>query len=189
MNGNLENCFGFALTIGIPDLNSIVSNHSITIAKYSLFLNLLIYFMMNGAQIFETFVFIPRWASGNEPNLGILNTEFKSADLKYFWILFHSIHEIIFLVSLFFCYQIEGIGNYLCFLFILHMLVRAWTIIYFANKIIWFQSLASSIKKNSPKVINEIRKWIFWNYFRVSIYLGISICMIPLAIRILKVNG
>lgn len=189
MNMILENCFVFATTIWIQDLTNFVSNHSLSIAKYSLFLNLLIYFLMNGAQIFETIVFIPRWAFGTVSNLGLLNTEYKSAGLKYFWILFHSVHEIIFLVSLLFCYQIDEIGTNLFLLFILHIGVRAWTIIYFANKIIWFQSLARTNDKHSIKVDSEIKKWVILNYLRVSIYIGISFLMVPLTIKILNLNG
>lgn len=189
MNGILDNCFGFAVTMGMQELSIFLAKNSLSIAKYSLVLNVLIYFSMNGAQIFETFVFVPRWACGKDPNLSILHTEYKSADLKYFWILFHSIHEIIFLVSLIFCFPLEGIGNYLLYLFIFHMGIRVWTIIYFANKIIWFQSFAHTIEKLPIKVLHEIRKWIFWNYFRVSLFIGISICIIPLVIKILEING
>lgn len=179
----------FIFMLGIQEMASFVSNNSLALAKYSLLGNLLIYFLMNGAQIFETLVFVPRWASGNVSNLQILNTEIKSANLKYFWILFHSIHEIIFLVSLVFCYQLEGIGNCLLLLFILHMAVRVWTVAYFAQKIIRFQSLAITVGYHSHEGTNEIKTWVFLNYFRVSIYIGISILMIPLVIKILKVNG
>ncbi|TGK86993.1 hypothetical protein EHQ24_05200 [Leptospira noumeaensis] len=181
--------FIFAAMIGIQDIVSLVSEHSLSLAKYSLFLNLLVYFLMNGSQIFETLVFVPRWAKGNVPNFQILNTEVKSANLKYFWILFHSIHEIIFLISLLFCYQIEGIGNSLVLLFVLHMAVRVWTVVYFAEKIIRFQSLANSASDYPLKISNEIRMWVFLNYFRVSIYIGISVLMIPLVIKILKIDG
>ncbi|TGM43222.1 hypothetical protein EHQ75_03260 [Leptospira levettii] len=189
MNMIVENCFVFATTFGLSDVTNFVSHQSLSIAKYTLLLNLLIYFLMNGAQIFETIVFVPRWANGTVPDLGLLNTEYKSADLKYFWILFHSLHEIIFLVSLIFCYQIDGIGNDLFLLFILHIGVRAWTIIYFANKIIWFQSMANTIDKYSIKVFSDIKKWVIWNYIRVIIYIGISILMVPLTIKILNMNG
>ncbi|MGE8722394.1 hypothetical protein ACO2KH_13750 [Leptospira terpstrae] len=189
MNGILENCFVFAAMIGFQDLTIFVTKHSLLIAKYSLFLNLLIYFLMNGAQIFETIVFVPRWAFGIDHNFGLLNTKYKSADLKYFWISFHTVHEIIFLVSLIFCYKIEGIGNNLLVLFFLHMVVRVWTIIYFANKIIWFQTLANTIDKHSIKVLKEIKKWIYLNYLRVSIYIVISIFMVPLSIKILNLHG
>lgn len=189
MNMIVVNYFVFATTFGISDVTNFVSIHSLSIAKYSLLLNLLIYFLMNGAQIFETIVFVPRWAIGTVPVLSLLNTEYKSADLKYFWILFHSIHEILFLVSLLFCFQIEGIGTNLFLLFILHIGVRAWTIIYFANKIIWFQSVANTIDKHSVQVFSEIKKWVIWNYLRVTIYIGISIFMVPLTIKILNLNG
>lgn len=48
--------------IGIQDITSLVFDHSLPLAKYSLFINLLVYFLMNGAQIFETLIFVPRWA-------------------------------------------------------------------------------------------------------------------------------
>ncbi|TGL37701.1 hypothetical protein [Leptospira perdikensis] len=189
MSYMIEKSFVIASIIGIQDMTSFVFENSLSLAKYSLLINLLIYFLMNGAQIFETLVFVPRWASGNRPNLQILNTEIKSANLKYFWILFHSIHEIIFLISLVFCYSIEGIGNCLVLLFLLHMAVRVWTVIYFAGKIIRFQFLANTIGSHSFELTNEIKKWVFWNYIRVSIYIGISIMMIPLVVKLLKING
>ncbi|EKJ85536.1 hypothetical protein CLV96_0855 [Leptospira meyeri] len=189
MNYVIGKSFVFNSMIGIQDMATFVSNNSLALAKYSLLTNLLIYFLMNGAQIFETLVFVPRWATGHVTNLQILNTEIKSADLKYFWIMFHSIHEIIFLVSLLFCYQIEGIGHWLVVLFILHMAVRVWTVVYFAGKIIRFQFLANTDGFHSLEGKNEIKTWVILNYFRVSIYIGISILMIPLVIKILKVNG
>lgn len=178
-----------ASIIGIQEIVSFVSHHSLSIATYSLLFNLLIYFLMNGAQIFETLVFVPRWANGNLQNLQILNTEIKSANLKYFWILFHSIHEVIFLISVLFCYQIEGIGHFLLILFLIHFVVRVWTVVYFAQKIIRFQSLVNTEDSHSTETISEIRNWVLLNYFRVSIYIGISFFMIPLVIQILKVNG
>ncbi|TGL11898.1 hypothetical protein EHQ42_15005, partial [Leptospira levettii] len=60
----VENCFVFATTFGLSDVTNFVSHQSLSIAKYTLLLNLLIYFLMNGAQIFETIVFVPRWANG-----------------------------------------------------------------------------------------------------------------------------
>lgn len=182
--------FILASTFYIQELVSYVSDHSLSIATYSLLLNLLIYFLMNGAQIFETLIFVPRWANGNLKNLQLLNIESKSANLKTFWILFHSIHEVIFLVSVLFCYRMEGIGRFLVILFLIHFLVRVWTVVYFAQKIIRFQTLAETNDSHfSDNVRSEIKKWVFLNYFRVGIYLGISICMLPLVIKILKMNG
>ncbi|MDF3820257.1 hypothetical protein P3G55_10120 [Leptospira sp. 96542] len=152
-----------------------------------LLINLLIYFLMNGAQIFETLVFVPRWATGNLQNLSILNSEIKSANLKYFWIVFHSVHEIVFLSSVVFCFEIDGVGKQLVILFFIHVFIRIWTVTYFAQKIIKFQKVAENRSlEPSENIDKQIKTWVILNYLRVSLYIGISILMVPLTIIALK---
>jgi hypothetical protein len=80
-------------------------------AEIWLCITTLLYFLMNGAQIFETLVFVPKWVSSPPENFKLL-LDGKGISLKVFWIVFHSIHEIAFILALVFCWKIDPVRNY-----------------------------------------------------------------------------
>src|SRR5690606_7055986 len=114
--------------------------HYLTRAEIGLFITTLAYFMMNGAQLFETTVIIPKWTASPPESLAMLGGKY-GFDLKTFWIVTHSLHEITFLLALIFCWKIDPVRNWLLFLFFLHVAVRAWTLLYFAPNIVEFQKI------------------------------------------------
>lgn len=146
-------------------------------------LTTLVYFMMNGAQIFETLVFVPKWTVSPPGHFQLL-LDGRGTSLKTFWIVFHSIHEVTFILALIFCLNIPVVRTWLLVLFTLHMAVRVWTVLYFAAHIIQFQKMAEG-----ALVVDDLeaktRSWQALNYVRVGIFIGISLLLIPLCIKLM----
>lgn len=155
---------------------------SITRGEIWLCITTLLYFLMNGAQIFETLVFVPKWASSPPETFKFLQNG-KGASLKFFWIILHSLHEIAFILAIIFCWKIDPVRNWLLALFIIHAAVRIWTLTFFAPNIIQFQNLAVS-SSISEEIISRISLWKTLNYVRVAIYIAVSIGFIPLCIKL-----
>lgn len=145
-----------------------------------------IYFFINGAQIFETLVFVPKWSASPPESLKILS-DGPGMSLKTFWILFHSIHEIVFIMAIVFCWKIDPVRNWLILLLIIHFSVRVWTLSYFAPNIIDFQNMAEdpSLK---DKIATRISRWQFLNYIRVAVFIVVSIGFIPLCVKLFSMR-
>lgn len=154
---------------------------SIARAEIWLCITTLLYFLMNGAQIFETLIFVPKWASSPPETFKILQ-DGKGTSLKIFWIILHSLHEIAFILAIIFCWKVDPVRNWLLALFIIHAAVRVWTLTFFAPNIIQFQNLVSS--SISEEIISKILLWKTLNYIRVAIYIAVSIGLIPLCIKL-----
>ncbi len=163
-----------------------ITTSYLTRAELWLCITTLIYFSMNGAQIFETLVFVPKWADSPPDNFKLL-LDGRGASLKNFWIIFHSLHEIIFIVTIIFCWKIDSVRNWLLILFVIHFAVRVWTLSFFAPNIISFQKAAEtpSLIKD---LINRVSLWQTLNYVRVAIFMAISIGLIPLCIKLFKLR-
>lgn len=151
-----------------------------------LFLTTLIYFLMNGAQIFETAVLVPKWTAAPPESFQLFKGKY-GIDLKTFWIVIHSIHEITFLLAIFLCWKIDPVRNWLLILFAVHFSVRAWTLIYFAPNIIEFQKMANTTIP-SLDLLHRTTRWKNLNYIRVAIFIAVSIGLIPLCIKILNLR-
>src|SRR5690606_11130521 len=117
----------------------------------------------NGAQLFETTVIIPKWTASPPESLAMLGGKY-GFDLKTFWIVTHSLHEITFLLALIFCWKIDPVRNWLLFLFFLHVAVRAWTLLYFAPNIVEFQKIPTS-GTTDTNLLARTSQWRTLNYF------------------------
>lgn len=167
-------------------MNGITASY-LSRAETWLFITTLIYFLMNGAQLFETAVIIPKWTAAPPESFQLFKGPY-GLDFKPFWITMHSIHEITFILAIIFCWKLE-IRNYLLLLFVLHFAVRIWTLTYFAPNIIEFQKIANTGNIESG-LLNKTTLWKNLNYIRVGIFIAISFGLIPLCIKLLnhKVN-
>lgn len=151
-------------------------------AEFWTLLTTAIYFLMNGAQLFETLIFVPRWAASPPESLQFLQ-DGQGLGLKAFWIGFHSLHELTFILAILFCWKIDSVRNGLILIFILHFAVRAWTLAYFAPNIIDFQKIADT--QELDRLVKErIENWKKWNFVRVAIYIGLSAGMVPLLLKL-----
>lgn len=147
----------------------------------------LFYFLINGAQVFETAVFVPKWAASPPETLKLL-ADRNGMSLKTFWILFHSLHEITFILAIVCCWKIDPIRNWLLILFVLHFAVRVWTILFFAPNIIGFEKIANG-EAATAGLINRVSLWQTLNYLRVAIFIIISLCLIPLCIKLMNMKN
>lgn len=160
-----------------------VTNNYLSRAETWLFITILVYFLMNGAQIFETVVIVPAWTSSPPDSLQML----KRIDLKTFWIAIHSIHEIIFIVAIICCWKLD-IRNWLLILFAIHFAVRIWTLTYFAPHIMEFQEITTSTTIGAD-LLNKTSLWKKLNYIRVGIFIAVSFALIPLLLKLVRANG
>ncbi len=165
-------------------METLTTNY-LTRAEIWLCATTLIYFMMNGAQIFETLVFVPKWAT-SPPDFKLL-LDGKGVSLKNFWIIFHSLHEVVFILAIIFCWKIDPVKNWLLILFILHIAVRVWTLTFFAPNIILFQKIAET-QEISKDLIRKTSLWQMLNYVRVGIFTAISLGLIPLCIKLFSLR-
>lgn len=155
-------------------------------AELWLCLTTLIYFLMNGAQIFETIVFVPKWTTAPPHNFHLL-LDGRGASLKNFWIIFHSLHEITFLLAIYFCWKIDPVRNWLLILFAIHFAVRVWTLTFFAPNIIAFQKMAET-SSQAESLASRTQLWQTLNYVRVAIFIAVSVALVPLCIRLLNLK-
>lgn len=158
-----------------------------TRAEIWLCISTLIYFLMNGAQIFETIVFVPKWAAAPPDNFKLL-LDGQGTSLKTFWIVFHSLHEITFILAIIFCWKIDPVRNWLLVLFLIHFAVRLWTLTFFAPNIIRFQQMAAT-QTFSQDLLRKVSHWQNLNYIRVAIFIAISCGLIPLCIKVLGLRS
>ena len=166
-------------------MENITTNY-LTRAEVWLCITTLIYFLMNGAQIFETLVFVPKWAASPPGNFRLLS-DGPGASLKLFWIIFHSIHEITFILAIIFCWKIDPVRNWLLVLFAVHFAVRAWTLSYFAPNIIDFQKIGET-PALAKDLISRASLWQTLNYTRVAMFMAVSFGLIPLCIKLFSLR-
>jgi hypothetical protein len=158
----------------------------LTIATAWLLITTILFFIMDGAGIYETAVIVPRWSMSPPESFQLFKKPY-GVDLKTFWIVMHSLHEVAFILTIIFSWKIDTIRNWLLILFVIHFLTRIWTLVYFAPNIIEFQKIA-----NAPNQPNDLlQKAIMWrrlNYIRTGISILVSIGFIPLCIQILSMR-
>jgi hypothetical protein len=166
-------------------MNELTANY-LTRAETWLFITTLAYFMMNGAQIFETAVLVPKWTAAPPGSFQYFKGKY-GMDLKTFWIIIHSIHEITFVLTIIFCWEINPIRNWLLILFTVHFAVRIWTILYFAPNVMDFQAIANG-KTFDTCLLNRTTLWRKLNYARVWIFIMVSLGLIPLCLRMINLK-
>lgn len=166
-------------------MENITANY-LTRAELWLCITTLFYFLMNGAQVFETLVFVPKWTASPPDNFNLI-LDGKGVSLKNFWIIVHSIHEITFILALVFCWKIGSVKNWLLILFALHFAVRVWTLSYFAPNIIDFQKVVET-PSLAKDLINRTSLWQTLNYVRVAIFIAISVGLVSLCIKLFSLR-
>ena len=160
-----------------------VARDHLSRAEVWLLLTTLVYFTMNGAQLFETAVIVPKWTASPPESLQLFRGKY-SPDFKVFWIMLHSIHEITFILAIIFCWKLAPIRSWLLVLVAIHFAVRIWTLLYFAPTIIEFQKMANTAAYD-PQLLQRVTNWKNLNYIRVSLFIAVSIGLIPLCIKLI----
>ena len=153
-------------------------------ALFWLITTTVVYFLMNGAQIFETLVIVPVWTTAPPASLAMFHGEF-SLDFKTFWIVFHSLHEITFVVALVSSWRLKVVRQWLIALLIIHIAVRVWTVAYFAPTIIAFQSMPYSATID-PTLVEKAARWRSMNIVRVLLFLVLNCALLVPACRVAR---
>jgi hypothetical protein len=163
-------------------MNNITTEY-IARAEFWLLITTLVYFLMNGAQIFETAVIVPKWTADPPGSFQLFKGK-HGLDLKTFWIAIHSVHELTFIAAIAFCWQLEQVRNGLLILFTIHFAVRVWTLVYFAPRIIEFQRIANT-GEQSDNLLVRVTRWKNLNYLRVGVFIAVSLALVPLFYMVL----
>lgn len=166
-------------------MSNITSTY-LTRAELWLFITTLAYFLMNGAQIFETAVIVPKWTAAPPESFRMFKGQY-GLDFKSFWIAMHSVHEITFILAIMFCWRIDPVRNWLLVLFAIHFAVRVWTLMYFAPNIIEFQKIANAGSEVTD-LLARTTQWRNLNYVRVGIFLAVNIGLIPLCMKLMSLK-
>lgn len=151
-------------------------------AEAWLMITTLIYFIMNGAGIFETAVIVPKWSANPPDSFQLFKGEY-GIDLKWFWIAIHSIHEVTFIVAIVFCWNIPGVREALLLLFAIHFGVRVWTLVYFAPNIIEFQKIANGAEP-TPDIKARAKRWRNLNYIRTGAFVAVAIGVCSILVKL-----
>lgn len=153
-----------------------------TPAQISLVFTTLLYFTMNGAQIFETAVLVPRWTAAPPDSFALFRGPY-AIDLKTFWIATHSIHELSMIAAIVLCWKLDVRGALLV-IFALHLAVRVWTLAYFAPEIMNFERIAAT-GEAGVDLVRRVTRWRNLNGLRVGAFVVLGFAMIPVCIRAL----
>lgn len=168
-------------------MNAITENY-LSRAETWLFITTLMYFLMNGAQIFETAVLVPKWTAAPPDSLRMFQGK-DGLDFKAFWIAMHSIHEITFILAIVFCWKLDPIRNTLLILFAIHFAVRVWTLAYFAPNIIAFQKIANgAATATATDLLSRTAQWRNLNYVRVGIFIAVSLALVPVCVKLMNLK-
>lgn len=166
---------------------NIFSTDYLSRAEAWLFITTLAYFLMNGAQIFETAVIVPKWAASPPESFALFRGQY-GLDFKAFWIILHSLHEVTFILAIIFCWRLEPVRTWLLVLFAAHFSVRVWTLWYFAPNIIEFQNVATS-QQFTPDLFDRAKLWRSLNYIRVAIFIAVSVGLVPVLLKVMSLRA
>jgi hypothetical protein len=146
----------------------------------------LIYFFMNGAQIFETAAVVPSWTAAPPESLVVFHGP-RPLDFKVFWIVLHTVHELTFLAAVAATWRLPVVRNRLLALLAVHVAVRVWTVAYFAPTIIAFQQLPPAAGVD-PDLAARAATWEDLNLVRVAIFLLVSFALLPVVATVARAS-
>lgn len=164
-----------------------MSSSYLTNALVWLAITVALYLLMNGAQIFETALVVPAWTAAPPESLAMFQGKHR-LDFKAFWIAFHSVHEITFILALVFTWRVPEVRWWLLVLLAVHVAVRVWTIAYFAPTIIEFQRLPEAAGVD-PALVARAARWRTLNDLRVAIFLAVNFAMLLPVVRVARLLG
>ncbi|MGJ1403662.1 transposase [Sphingobacterium siyangense] len=145
-------------------------------ATHWLFYSICAYFLMNGAQLWETALMVPARTVAPPSSLIVFQKPYV-LDFKVFWIVMHSLHEIIFIVALCYNWKIKKRRNLMVAVFLAHLSVRIWTLIYFAPTLMEFQRLPYS--DTVDQILKEkAMQWRNLNIVRVVLFFMLNFLLI-----------
>ncbi len=143
----------------------------------------LAYFVVNGAQVFETATVVPAWTAAPPASLAVFRGEY-GLDFMIFWIVVHSLHELTFLLAIAFSWRIPTVRSRLLALLGVHVALRVWTVAYFAPTIIELQGITGT--GVDPALLERAVLWQNLNYLRVGLFVAVSLALLPVVGRLFR---
>jgi hypothetical protein len=133
-------------------------------------------FFMTGASLWETVIFTPAWTLGVPSSLAILQPP-NGLNPVYFWVIVHSLFEIIFIAALVFNWKIKETRKPLLAIFALYAVIRIWTLCYFAPTFIEFQKIPYN-QIVDISLTQRTQLWKNLNYLRTGILIYLNLWML-----------
>ncbi|HWV69506.1 transposase [Chitinophaga sp.] len=149
-----------------------------------LFFATALYFVMNGAQLWETALMAPAWTAAPPESLFFFKGRY-GLDFKYFWMIVHSVHEVVLLLAIVFNWRLRNRRNIMLVLFAVHVAMRVWTLTYFAPTLMGFMALDIHPGTDAA-LLEKATTWKLLNYLRVGIYVMVNIGYAVLLVRAVK---
>jgi len=132
--------------------------------------------LLTAASLWETIVLVPVWASGNPATLSVLRGN-VDVDSSVLWIVLHSLFELIFLATLVFSWGLKERRVPLLTIAAVYLVVRVWTVAYFAPTFLAFQKLSSASDTPASLIASTVQ-WKNLNYIRTGAVVALNIWML-----------
>lgn len=142
------------------------------------------FWLMTGASLWETAVFVPIWASARQGALTVLQGN-AGVDASYLWVAVHSIFEIVLVFTLISNWKDRPRRNALLEGAFVYAAIRAWTILYFAPTFLAFQRLSVHPEIANPIIESAVR-WKNLNLVRTILVTGLNIAFTIYALKTLS---
>ncbi|WP_209857962.1 transposase [Chitinophaga sp. OAE865] len=153
-------------------------------ASIWLFFATALYFVMNGAQLWETALMVPAWTAAPPESLFFFKGP-HGLDFKYFWMIVHSVHDLVLILAIAFNWRLRKRRNIMLMLFAVHIAMRVWTLTYFAPTLMSFMALDVQ-PGTDVALLEKATTWKLLNYLRVAIYVMVNFGYTVLLIRAVK---
>ena len=147
------------------------------LANFFFLVNTVLLLMEIGAALWETVNIVPLISKAPPASFQIFQGDYG---LKYdlFWIITHAVIELSFITSLILNWKDKSRRKILLFVMGIYVLIRIWTILYFAPNIISFWSYPYSNAVDEA-LKQRVKTWEILSIIRTLILTGITFSMIP----------
>lgn len=138
-------------------------------------------FIIIGAGLWETVNVVPVLTEAPPASFKILQEPY-GLHYVHFWIIMHSVFEVLFLITVALYWKNRPMRNKLGLVFLLHMLVRISTFTYFAPVMLEvFDTPAADVIE--PELYATMKQWQFFNYMRMGAEFALSFILFSIIIK------
>lgn len=154
-----------------------VTTQKARLADWLLLICMVVFLWENGAALWESFNVIPLMSQAPPASFYIFQGEYG---LKYatFWITIHSVLQLLLIAAIILNWKHKPRRKMLLIVFSVYMLVRVWTILYFAPTIMSFWDYPYSETIDEALRITA-KTWEYLSQVRTAICFVLSFMMIP----------
>jgi hypothetical protein len=147
------------------------------IADWLLLISTVVFILENGAALWESVNVIPLMSQAPPASFHIFQGEYG---LRYagFWIAIHSVLQVLLIAAIVLNWKHKPRRTMLLVVFSVYMLVRLWTILYFAPTIMSFWDYPFS-QTIDEALRTKAKTWEYLSMVRTGICFVLSFIMIP----------